>query len=82
MKDAAFQELLTSLRQVGRIRRGESRASRVATFDPTDVQAVRAKLGTSQTECVAIDLASHRSDMQLTTTLQWLKPKTRESSDL
>lgn len=50
MKDAAFQELLTSVRQVGRIRRGESRASRVATFAPTDVQAVRAKLGTSQTE--------------------------------
>jgi len=50
MKDAAFQQLLTSVRQVGRIRRGESRASRIATFDPTDVQAVRAKLGTSQTE--------------------------------
>lgn len=50
MKDAAFQELLTSVRQVGRIRRGELRASRVVRFDPTDVQAVRAKLGTSQTE--------------------------------
>lgn len=49
MKDAAFQELLTSVRQVGKIRRG-ARPSRVATFDPTDVQAIRAKLGTSQTE--------------------------------
>jgi len=50
MKDEAFQELLASVRQVGRIRRGESRASRVVTFEPTDVQAVRAKLGASQAE--------------------------------
>lgn len=50
MKDAAFQELLTSVRQVGKIRRGAARPSRVSTFDPTDVQAIRAKLGTSQAE--------------------------------
>jgi len=50
MKDEAFQELLASVRQVGRIRRGESRASRVVTFEPTDVQAIRAKLGASQAE--------------------------------
>lgn len=50
MKDGPFQELLASVRQVGRIRRGESRASRVVTFDPTDVQAIRAKLGASQAE--------------------------------
>ena len=50
MKDAAFQELLTSIRQAGRIRRGALKPSRVTEFRPTDVQAVRAKLGTSQTE--------------------------------
>lgn len=50
MKDAAFQELLTSVRQVGKIRRGTSRPARVTTFDPADVQAIRAKLGTSQEE--------------------------------
>jgi len=50
MKDGAFQELLASVRQVGRIRRGDSRASRVVAFDPTDVQAIRAKLGASQAE--------------------------------
>jgi putative transcriptional regulator len=50
MKDGAFQELLASVRQVGQIRQGESRASRTVTFDPTDVQAVRAKLGASQAE--------------------------------
>lgn len=50
MKDAAFQEWLTSVRQAGRIRRGTARPSRVTTFKPTDVQAVRAKLGASQAE--------------------------------
>ena len=50
MKDAAFQELLTSVRQAGRTRRGAARRSRVTTFRPTDVQAVRAKLGASQAE--------------------------------
>ena len=43
MKDAAFQELLTSVRQAGQIRRGTRRPSRTTTFHPTDVQAVRAK---------------------------------------
>ena len=50
MKDAAFQELLTSIRQAGRIRRGALKPSRVTEFRPTDVQDVRAKLGMSQTE--------------------------------
>jgi hypothetical protein len=42
MKDAAFQDLLTSVRQAGQIRRGTRRPSRATTFRPTDVQAVRA----------------------------------------
>ena len=50
MKDTAFQELLTSVRQAGQIRRGTRRPSRTTTFHPTDVQAVRAKLGASQAE--------------------------------
>ena len=50
MKDAAFQELLTSVRQAGQIQRGTRRPSRTTTFHPTDVQAVRAKLGASQAE--------------------------------
>lgn len=50
MKDAAFQELLTSIRQVGRIRRGRLKASRVTTFRPADVKGVREKLKASQTE--------------------------------
>lgn len=50
MKDAAFQDLLRSVRQAGRIRRGKQKPSRVTAFRPADVKAVRGKLGTSQTE--------------------------------
>jgi putative transcriptional regulator len=50
MKEAAFKELLSSVRQAGRIRRGTIRASRVTRFRPADVKAVRARLGKSQAE--------------------------------
>ena len=50
MKDAAFQELLTSIRQVGRIRQGKLKPSRVTTFRPADVKGIREKLKASQTE--------------------------------
>ena len=50
MKDVAFQELLSSIRQAGRIRRGKLKPSRVTTFYPADVKSVREKLKASQTE--------------------------------
>ncbi len=50
MKTEAFEELLSSVRQLGAIRRGERRPSRSRTFQPTDVKAVRADLGQSQEE--------------------------------
>ena len=50
MKDAAFQELMSSVRQAGRIRRGTVKASRTTAFKPEDVKAVRASLGASQSE--------------------------------
>ena len=50
MKPAAFRELVASVRQAGRIRRHRVKASRTTVFRPTDVQAVRAKLGASQSE--------------------------------
>lgn len=50
MKDAAFQELMSSVRQAGRIRRGTLKASRTTVFKPEDVKAVRASLGASQSE--------------------------------
>ena len=50
MKEAAFKELLESVRQMGRIRRGELRPSRTYSFRPADVKAIRGKLGRSQPE--------------------------------
>ncbi len=50
MKEGAFRELVTSVRQAGRIRRGRVRRSRVTVFRPANVRAVRTKLGQSQTE--------------------------------
>jgi putative transcriptional regulator len=48
VKADAFEELLTSVRQAGKIRRGRAKASRVRTFRPADVKKVRATLGQSQ----------------------------------
>lgn len=50
MKDAAFQELMTSIRQAGRIRRGTIKPSRVTTFRPADVKSIRKSLNASQSE--------------------------------
>ena len=49
MKRGAFQQLVRSVRQAGRIRRG-AKASRSFTFAPADVKAIRSKLRKSQIE--------------------------------
>ena len=48
MKEEAFQELVASVRQAGRIKRGTLKASRTTVFRPADVKAVRVRLGASQ----------------------------------
>lgn len=50
MKKQDFEELVESVRQAGRIRRGEAKPSRVREFAPLDVKAVRRRLGKSQSE--------------------------------
>lgn len=45
-----FALLAESVRQAGRIRRGEATASRVTAFQPTDVQGTRRQLGLTQEE--------------------------------
>lgn len=50
MKHAAFQELMSSIRQAGRIRGGTMKPGRATVFKPEDVKAVRASLGASQSE--------------------------------
>lgn len=50
MKDVAFQELLTSIKQAGKIRRGKLKPARITTFRPADVKGIREKLKVSQAE--------------------------------
>ena len=64
MKETAFQELLTSIRQSGRIRRGALKPARVTTFRPADVKGVREKLNASQSEfalMIGVSLATLRN---------------------
>lgn len=48
MKDKHFDELVTSVKQAGRIRRGEMKPSRVTNHASINVQTVRRRLGKSQ----------------------------------
>ena len=50
MRDKDFNNLVTSIRQAGAIRRGARRPSRAFDFKPEDVRAIRQRLGKSQTE--------------------------------
>lgn len=50
MRRENFEELLESVRQAGRILRGEAKPSREFSYSPEDVQAIRKKLKKSQDE--------------------------------
>jgi putative transcriptional regulator len=50
MRQKDFEELIESVREAGRILRGESKPSREFSFTPEDVQAIRKKLKKSQDE--------------------------------
>lgn len=50
MKKPDFDELIKSVRQAGKIKRGELNPSRTARFDPDDVRRIRKGLGLSQSE--------------------------------
>ena len=50
MKKQAFEELVTSVRQAGRIRRREMAASRRFAFKVAEVHRIRKRLGLSQSE--------------------------------
>jgi putative transcriptional regulator len=50
MRKKDFDQLVASIRQAGRIRRGEIKPSRVTQFAPPDIRAIRRRLGQSQTE--------------------------------
>lgn len=48
MKTSDFEKLLESVRQAGKIKRHERRASRLFEFTPLDVKKIRHKLKLSQ----------------------------------
>lgn len=50
MRQKDFDDLVSSIKQAGAIRRGERRASRAFVFKPEDVRAIRQSLGKSQAE--------------------------------
>jgi len=50
MKKQDFDNLVGSIQEAGRIRRGEAQPSRVTDFAPVDVKAIRRRLGKSQAE--------------------------------
>jgi putative transcriptional regulator len=50
MDDKMFNELLESVKQAGRIHRGEEKPSRKFVFDKIDVKAVREQIGLSQSK--------------------------------
>jgi putative transcriptional regulator len=50
MKKQLFEDLVSSMREAGKIHRGEVAPSRTFAFDPEDVRRIRAKLHKSQSE--------------------------------
>jgi len=50
VREQNFRNLVKSVRQAGRIRRGQMKPSRVYTFRPTEIKSIRSKLGKSQSE--------------------------------
>ena len=54
MRKKDFEALVTSIREAGKIRRGEMKPSRVTEFAPDDVKAIRQRLGKSQSEFAAM----------------------------
>ncbi len=50
MKKQDFDNLVASIQEAGRIRRGEAKPSRVTEFAAVDVKSIRGRLGKSQAE--------------------------------
>jgi putative transcriptional regulator len=50
MNKTDFVKLVASVKQAGKIRRGEMKASRIFNLKPVDVRAIRNKLGLSQAD--------------------------------
>ena len=53
MKNEHFSELLASIEEAGKIKRGETGASRIHEFPEPDVRAIRESIGFSQSKFAA-----------------------------
>ena len=50
MNKSDFDKLGRSIKQAGKIRRGEMKPTRIKNINPADVRAIRSRLGKSQSE--------------------------------
>lgn len=50
MKEKDFDNLVKSVRQAGKIKRGKMKPSRSFQFDPADIKGIRQRLNKSQAE--------------------------------
>ena len=50
MSNKDFDKLAESIKQAGKIRRGEMKASRIFQFGPADIKGIRLRLKKSQSE--------------------------------
>ncbi|MCP3849864.1 MAG: helix-turn-helix domain-containing protein [Gammaproteobacteria bacterium] len=54
MKDENFNELISSIKEAGKIKRGEMKAETVTEFSEPDVKAIRENVGFSQSKFAAL----------------------------
>ncbi len=54
MKDEHFNELISSIKEAGQIKRGEIKAEKVTEFPEPDVKAIRHDVGFSQSKFAAL----------------------------
>jgi len=71
MRKKDFENLVTSIRQAGRIHRGEIKPSRVTQFTPPDIRAIRRRLGQSQAQF------AHMIGVSLATLQNWEQGRRR-----
>ena len=54
MNDEHFNELIDSIKEAGKIKRGETEASRIHEFPEPDIKAIREGIGFSQSKFAAL----------------------------
>ncbi|TAN70483.1 MAG: helix-turn-helix domain-containing protein [Methylobacter sp.] len=54
MKDEHFNELIASIKEAGKIKRGEIEASRIHEFPEPNIKAIRESIGFSQSKFAAL----------------------------